>query len=167
AFGTGEHVTTINCLGLIDEFQRKCPGASFLDAGCGSGILAIAAARLGFKPVHAIDNDPIAVKATRQNSVRNKVAGRVVCRRCDILSFKPRRKYMLITANLYANLLASSSRCLAGLLECNNASRLVISGILEKQYGGIKKAYLRQHLRETKKIKKQGWVTAVFKRKMK
>ena len=167
AFGTGEHVTTKTCLGLIDEFQRKCPGVSFLDAGCGSGILAIAAARLGFKPVHAIDNDPIAVKSARQNSVRNKVAGRVACRKCDLLRFKPGEKYVLIAANLFSNLLVSSSGCLAGLLECNNYSRLVISGILEKQYGAIKKAYLRQRLRETKKIVKQGWVTAVFKWKTK
>ena len=69
AFGTGSHATTRLCLELLDDLPR----ASLLDVGCGSGVLAIAAARLGFSPVHAIDVDPLAVRATEQNATENGV----------------------------------------------------------------------------------------------
>ena len=162
AFGTGEHETTRACLRLIDEFQQKCPGGSFLDAGCGSGILAVAAAKLGFKPVDAIDNDPTAVRTARINFARNKVAGMVACRNGDILHFKPAHKYSLIAANLFANLLVRSSRRLAGLLELKSTSRLIISGVLVNQYDQVARAFSKQNLRALKKIIKNGWVTAVF-----
>ena len=162
AFGTGEHATTRACLSLIDECQKKCPEASFFDAGCGSGILAVAAAKLGFKPVDAIDNDPTAVRTARINFARNKVAGMVACRNGDILHFKPAHKYSLIAANLFANLLVRSSRRLAGLLELKSTSRLIISGVLVNQYDQVARAFSKQNLRALKKIIKNGWVTAVF-----
>ena len=73
AFGTGAHETTRLCLELLGEVDRS----SLLDVGCGSGVLAIAAAKLGFAPVDALDHDDAAVAATRQNAARNGVAVRV------------------------------------------------------------------------------------------
>jgi len=70
AFGTGAHPTTQLCLELIQSLERT----SLLDVGCGSGVLAIAAARLGFGPVVAIDDDPVAVETTRANAAVNSVA---------------------------------------------------------------------------------------------
>ena len=69
AFGTGGHPTTRLCL----DFLQTTPRGSLLDLGCGSGVLAIAAAKLGFAPVVAIDSDPAAVEATRENARRNGV----------------------------------------------------------------------------------------------
>ena len=69
AFGTGAHATTRLCLSFLLQLER----GSLLDAGCGSGVLAIAAARLGFAPVLALDNDPLAVEATLSNGARNGV----------------------------------------------------------------------------------------------
>jgi ribosomal protein L11 methyltransferase len=69
AFGTGAHPTTRLCL----EFLLELPRSSLLDVGCGSGVLAIAAARLGFSPVRAVDFDPAAVEATRANAESNGV----------------------------------------------------------------------------------------------
>lgn len=69
AFGTGAHATTRLCLGLLAELPR----GSLLDAGCGSGVLSVAAAKLGFEPVHAVDDDPFAVETTRANAERNGV----------------------------------------------------------------------------------------------
>lgn len=69
AFGTGAHPTTRLCLELVDALPR----GSLLDVGCGSGVLAVAAAKLGFSPVHAIDHDPVAVEATTANAQANRV----------------------------------------------------------------------------------------------
>lgn len=70
AFGTGAHPTTRLCLELLQELAP----ASLLDVGCGSGVLAIAAAKLGFSPVVALDNDPEAIEATLTNAEANGVA---------------------------------------------------------------------------------------------
>jgi ribosomal protein L11 methyltransferase len=70
AFGTGAHPTTRLTLELLLELER----GSFLDVGCGSGLLAIAAAKIGFGPVYAVDVDPVAVAATEANAARNGVA---------------------------------------------------------------------------------------------
>jgi ribosomal protein L11 methyltransferase len=70
AFGTGAHPTTRLTLELLLELER----GSFLDVGCGSGVLAIAAAKLGFGPLYAVDVDPVAVQATQTNAERNGVA---------------------------------------------------------------------------------------------
>ena len=69
AFGTGAHATTRLCL----EFLQLLPRGSLVDVGCGSGVLALAAAKLGFEPVVALDSDPAAVEATRENTSRNGV----------------------------------------------------------------------------------------------
>ena len=70
AFGTGAHATTRLCLDLLADLEQR---GSMLDVGCGSGVLAIAAARLGFGPIVAIDDDPIAVEVTRANAEANRV----------------------------------------------------------------------------------------------
>jgi ribosomal protein L11 methyltransferase len=69
AFGTGSHPTTRLCLGFLADLDR----GSVLDLGCGSGVLAVAAAKLGFAPVLAVDRDPVAVEATRSNGRANGV----------------------------------------------------------------------------------------------
>jgi ribosomal protein L11 methyltransferase len=69
AFGTGAHATTRLCLELLAELPR----GALLDAGCGSGVLSVAAAKLGFVPVHALDDDPFAVETTHANAAANGV----------------------------------------------------------------------------------------------
>lgn len=83
AFGTGAHATTRLCLELLIDHPR----GSLADLGCGSGVLAIAAARLGFGPVEAVDADPAAIEATRANAQANGVD--VVARLLDLRSARP------------------------------------------------------------------------------
>jgi ribosomal protein L11 methyltransferase len=80
AFGTGAHPTTRACIELLSGLER----GSLLDAGCGSGVAAVAAARLGFAPVVAVDTDPVAVEVARDTARRNGV--RVDVQRADVLS---------------------------------------------------------------------------------
>jgi ribosomal protein L11 methyltransferase len=75
AFGTGAHATTRLCLELLQEVEP----ASLLDVGCGSGVLSVAAAKLGFAPVHAVDIDDVALETTRANAAANGVAVDVGC----------------------------------------------------------------------------------------
>jgi ribosomal protein L11 methyltransferase len=71
AFGTGAHPTTRLCLELLVELRSELGAASVLDVGCGSGVLAVAAWRLGYRPVRAIDADPAAVEETLRNAAEN------------------------------------------------------------------------------------------------
>jgi ribosomal protein L11 methyltransferase len=98
AFGTGGHGSTRAALGLLVGLE---PGA-VLDLGCGSGVLAVAAARLGFGPVHAFDVDPMAVEATAENAARNEVA--VTVASADVLA-DPLPAAPLWLANLELKLL--------------------------------------------------------------
>jgi ribosomal protein L11 methyltransferase len=75
AFGTGAHATTRLCVELLAELEP----AALLDVGCGSGVVALAAARLGFAPIVALDNDPVAIACTRENASRNGVALDAIC----------------------------------------------------------------------------------------
>jgi len=124
AFGTGSHPTTRMCLEWIDA--NLAPGQSLIDYGCGSGILAIAAARLGANPVTAIDIDPQALSSTRDNAHTNRVA-------LDVLaaeSAKPQPADVVV-----ANILANPLRLLAPLLTSlvRPGGSLVLAGLLERQ----------------------------------
>jgi ribosomal protein L11 methyltransferase len=74
AFGTGAHPTTRLCLEFLVELRSQAATASMLDVGCGSGVLAVAAWRLGYRPVRAIDVDPVAVEETRRNASANQAS---------------------------------------------------------------------------------------------
>jgi ribosomal protein L11 methyltransferase len=118
AFGTGAHATTRLCLELLADVA---PG-SLLDAGCGSGVLSIAAARLGFSPVHALDDDPFAVETTSTNAKANGVA--VAATAGDVtLDVLP-----TIDAAV-ANIALDTVELLAARVD---AGELVVSGYLER-----------------------------------
>ncbi|HEX7058910.1 MAG TPA: 50S ribosomal protein L11 methyltransferase [Solirubrobacterales bacterium] len=84
AFGTGVHPTTQACLALLAELE---PSGSFADYGCGSGVLSVAAAKLGFSPVVAVDVNPVSVAAARDNAARNEVE--IDARRVDVTTEAP------------------------------------------------------------------------------
>ncbi|MFL5919806.1 MAG: 50S ribosomal protein L11 methyltransferase [Gaiellaceae bacterium] len=144
AFGTGGHATTRLCLQLIAELER----GSLLDVGCGSGVLAIGAARLGFEPVTALDHDQAAVEATQRNAAANGVA--VECRRADALS-EPLPKVDAAVVNI-------SVEALERLLPRLDARTLVTSGYLEGEpleYEGVTRV---------RRLTESGWAADVFRR---
>lgn len=162
SFGTGQHPTTRACLELIDEAIAACPGASFLDIGCGSGILAIAAAKLGLKDVLAIDNDPVAVEVCRENAERNGVAGGVECREADLEQFEPGRTYDLVAVNILASVLERNAGKIIRLLAEDDRSRLILSGLMDAQYSGTRRLYEAAGFSEVRAITSGDWTSGCF-----
>ena len=107
SFGTGYHGTTRACLEFLDDLSRKAPGASALDVGCGSGILALAAWKLGFRPVTALDNDPLAVKIALENLGLNGVT-EIPVSTADLFTVNP-APARIVVANILAPALRSES----------------------------------------------------------
>lgn len=137
AFGTGTHPTTAMCLAWLAAHPPL--GQCVIDYGCGSGILAIAAARLGASQVIAIDNDPQALSATRANAEKNGVHNIIECGGIDFPIAEP-------ADCLLANILAGP---LIGLVDrfseiCRPGGTIVLSGILEEQSRQVIEAYTRQ-----------------------
>ena len=134
AFGTGPHPTTRMCLRWLATRTEAAPPARVLDYGCGSGILAIAAARLGAARVDAVDIDPAAVQATRANAAANDAA-------LDRVGAPDAAdgRYDVVLANILATPLKLLAPLLAGHVA--PAGRLVLAGILERQAGDVAAAY--------------------------
>ena len=138
AFGTGAHHTTRLCLELLLELE---PGGALADWGCGTGVLAIAAARLGWDPVHACDWDPASVEAARENAAVNGAPG-IVVERTDL-----RRSdgpwAPIVVANLVRPLLLDVA---ARMTRPPHA--LIVSGLLREEAGEVAAAFARHGLRE-------------------
>lgn len=151
AFGTGTHPTTRLCLGWLDANLRG--GETVLDYGCGSGILAIAAIKLGAMRALGVDIDPTALLAARRNAMQNRVevpfqgAGNNAFSEFDIV---------------LANILASPLLLLAPLLACATRSggQIVVSGILERQADEVASAY-REWFDIEMPQHDEGWVLLV------
>ncbi len=156
AFGTGAHATTRLCLELMLELDADGP---FVDLGCGSGVLAIAAATLGFAPVTALDNDPASVAATRENAVRNGVA--VDVRRHDL-----RAGAVPTGRTVAANLLAPLLRDLAARLPRARElpERLIAGGLLVDEVDEIAGAFAALGLAEARRRSHGEWAAVLLER---
>ncbi len=141
SFGTGRHPTTAFCLAELVRRRKLASPQSFLDIGTGSGILAIAAVKLGYQPVHAFDFDPAAVRVARANAQANAVSGRLKIWRGDAvnLPLKPARRFDLVCANLISNLLIAQCRRIAA--QVKPGGTLVLAGILRGEFPLVAKAF--------------------------
>lgn len=135
AFGTGTHPTTALCLQWLDSLDLK--GKTVIDYGCGSGILAIAALKLGAAKVYAVDIDPQAIVATLENARRNQVADQC------LLVGKPEILQDLQVEILVANILAGPLCELADSISshCLPSAKLALSGLLDTQAEAVSRAY--------------------------
>jgi ribosomal protein L11 methyltransferase len=148
AFGTGAHPTTKLSLELMLDLD---PGGSFADLGCGSGVLAIAAAQLGFAPVVAVDNELAALEATRANAMANGVALSRV-ERVNLREQSP-PEARTVAANLMRPLLLR----LAGRIE---PQALILSGLLEEEVDEVVAAFAP--LRERRRLTGGGWAATLL-----
>jgi ribosomal protein L11 methyltransferase len=164
SFGTGRHPTTAFCLHQLVERCRRGQTQSFLDIGTGSGILAIAAAKLGYKPIRAFDFDPDSVRTARQNAVRNRVSDRVRLTRYDVtrLSSQAGKGYSLVCANLISNLLRDRAETIVARVGPGGV--LVLAGILKEEFSKVREAYEAAGLRLVASRVEQEWRSGAFRR---
>jgi len=163
AFGSGEHATTQGCLLAIDRLAARRRFRRVLDLGCGSGILAIAAAKLGAARVIAADNDPLAVAVARENATRNRVGHRIRCLVSEgyrdplLRAFGP---YDLILANILADPLCALARECARHLAPGGL--VVLSGLLDRQAARVIAPHRQARLRLRREITIGIWTTLVM-----
>ncbi len=156
AFGTGAHHTTRLCLEALLELD---PRGAFMDLGCGSGVLAIAAAKLGWRPVAGVDHERESVAATADNAVVNGVEIRA--RLCDLLRDGPVPTAPTVAANLVRPLLAAVAR--AGF-DGDPPRVLVASGLLHAEADAIATAFEPHGLRERARRHSGEWAALTLAR---
>ena len=157
AFGTGDHPTTSLCLAAIDTYMATHPGASVLDVGTGTGVLAIAAKKLGASRVVGTDNDAMSVELAHENAAVNGTP--------DVeLSGKELTQVPGSFDLLVANILANTLIALAPLIAPKVKDRLVLAGVLAPQKAEVEAAYRAQGLIPEAGAAQGEWVRLDFHR---
>jgi ribosomal protein L11 methyltransferase len=160
AFGTGDHATTSTCLRLLVDVANARRGTnwSVADLGTGTGVLAIAARKLGSGPAYACDFDPFAVEVVKRNVARNATGG-IAVKQQDVLEWKPRQPgYDVVMANLFSTMLIKAWPVIAKALAAGGD--LIVSGILATQAWDVFTAAAGEGLGFTQVVTKGKWVTA-------
>lgn len=153
AFGTGTHETTSLCLEALDELVRG--GERVLDIGTGSGILAIAALKLGAQSAEGVDIDPMCVRTAGENALRNGVADRFTVLVGD-LSDQASGTYHIITANIVASAILSLAPAVPALMA--PGARFIASGIIDERRDEVLVGLKAAGLRPVEVKEKRGWV---------
>jgi ribosomal protein L11 methyltransferase len=154
AFGTGLHPTTRLCLAALEAVMDERAPSRVLDVGCGSGILAVAALRLGAADALGVDTDPIAIESTLANAERNGLAGRLDARLGSLPSGEP--PFELVLANLIASLLVRLAPDLAA--ELAPGGTLIASGIFADREGEVRDALTAAGLQVAARLAEGDWV---------
>ena len=161
AFGTGTHATTRGCLEFIEQVAALMSGNfTALDVGTGSGILAIALAKLGAKKVWAIDNDPVAIAVAQENLTINQVADRVQLSVTPLSRVK--KRFPIVVGNLTAETIIE----LVGVIEQKVAADgyLILSGILHDKAAKVMRCFAPRFV-EVKRKRAREWVTLLLRRR--
>jgi len=156
-FGTGYHETSQTCLVIIEKIAKGEQKESCLDIGTGSGILAIGAAKLGFRHVTAVDIDPMAIDAAERNVEENSLSN-VVIKEGDVTAVDG--SFDLIVANLLSGILVDIAHEIVSRL--NPGGKAILSGMLIDQEGDVIKAFKKAGLLLSETVVSGKWVTLVF-----
>lgn len=154
AFGTGSHPTTALCLERCDELLFELPGASLLDVGTGSGVIALLAKKLGAGRVAGTEHDPVALDAARQGAALNGIPG-VEWRLAPDPSAVP-GLFRIVIANILLNTLEDLAPAIASKVA--PGGRLVLSGLLLAQAEAAERAYVAEGLQPFARTEREGWV---------
>ena len=162
SFGTGQHATTLFCLQMIDRLSREEDVKTMLDAGCGSGILAIAGGLLGFEEVDAFDFDPDAVKVAKENLAINGQS-RIVPTVGDAAEYagKP-EKYDLVCANILGHLLIAFSGNISTWVK--DGKYLALAGILNSDFDAVSRCYCEKGFEEIERFTLREWTSGLFRK---
>jgi ribosomal protein L11 methyltransferase len=161
AFGTGHHGSTVGCLEALERLLVSRPPPRALDLGTGSGILAIAAARLGVLEVLAVDEDPDAVANARVNVALNGVAAAVTCTTAEVGALEAEPAPLVL-----ANILAAAHVRLAAVYRrlVTPAGILVLGGVLESEADEISRRIERAGFGRSTALVHDGWATIELQR---
>ena len=161
AFGTGDHATTARCLQLLVEaVDPLCASGkpwSVLDLGCGSGILALAAEKLGSKKVLGCDFDAACVRISKENAQLNKLPLSSFVK-ADVLHWRAPGSYDIVAANLYSTILTAASSMIVHAIKPSGV--LILSGILAVEEKAILKTF--SSLRHLKTLKRGKWAAVML-----
>jgi len=158
AFGTGSHGTSKACLEFLEELAQKHHPKSLLDAGTGTGILSVAAGKLGIPDIDAFDNEPQAVMAAKENAEKNNVEINVFQQ--DLFFYAPQKKYDIVIANILCAVLERNVERLMAAAAPNGY--LILAGILDEQYPALSLLFTRLGAMEQRSTLIEGWRTGVF-----
>jgi ribosomal protein L11 methyltransferase len=156
AFGTGHHQTTAMMLELM--LEGDFAGKRVLDMGCGTGILAIMATKLGSAEVVAIDNDPVCFESTLENAKLNNAEN--ICAICGSKETIPNEKFDIILANINRNILVDQVERYSKILKLKG--EIYLSGFFEKDLELITAECRKHHLKYKNYIKNKDWVAVKF-----
>jgi len=158
AFGTGTHPTTQLCLIAAEELLADWPAVDVLDLGCGSGILGIAAIKLGARRVLALDTDPLAVTSAQENAARNGVTDQITIQQGSLDTLRASsRHFDLLLVNILAKVIVEM--CDQGLGDVLRAGgKAVFSGIIEDQADDVEAALRRTGLEPYRRRAQGDWV---------
>ena len=162
AFGTGQHGSTLGCLTALEALLARATATRLLDLGTGSGILAVAAARLGVPSVVAVDEDPNAVAAAMANAARNRVSDRVRCVLADAGALQETGVPVVV-----ANLLTAAHLRLApryARYVAPGGGALVLGGILDAEAPGLAAALAGRGFAPDGSLSLEGWTTLTLRR---
>lgn len=162
AFGTGHHATTATVLRLLvdisDKHRREGRAWTLCDLGSGTGILGMAAIKLGASKVWGCDFDPQAVRVSKENLVRNHVDNCTFVK-ADVLKWQPKKQWDVVAANIFHDILSDAFPQIAAAMKPDGV--VFVSGILKSQAQECLNAGIRAGLQFDKVMSKGKWVTAV------
>lgn len=159
AFGTGDHPTTRMCLAALEGVVS--PSVSILDLGCGSGILAIGAAKLGASRVAGVDIEPVAIEVARLNGELNHETG-IEWRVGDVLDEFPGERWAVVVSNIISATLINLAPLAAELVSGGGA--WIVSGIIEANWPDVRRAAEANGFVYGRHEEEGGWVCGVFSR---
>ncbi len=161
SFGTGQHPTTSYCLEQLAAARIRDQRQSFLDIGTGTGVLAIAAAKLGYDPVRGFDFDPVAARIAKENSVLNDCS-QIEHGEQDLMTLpvRSKQKFDVICANLMYDILIFGRKRIINRL--HKKGRLILAGILTTQFKQVTDSYREVGMRLVKSNGEGEWTSGTL-----